>query len=62
MKLGRSTLSAAPPVDARLKEYTTGSPHDITDRLFAVRRAFRLKDHLPPGIHLIPRWRWQTGG
>ncbi len=34
-------------VDTRLKEYTTGSPHELTDRLFAVRRAFRVNDSLP---------------
>jgi len=27
-------------VDTRLKEYTTGTPHELTDRLFVVRRAF----------------------
>jgi hypothetical protein len=25
-------------VDVRLKEYTIGLPHDVTDRLFVVRR------------------------
>jgi hypothetical protein len=48
-------------VDTRLKEYTTGLPHDVTDRLFVVRRVFRLNDTLPeesPG----PRWQWQRGG
>jgi len=34
-------------VDARLKEYTTGLPHDITDRLFVVQRVFRVNDSLP---------------
>ena len=29
-------------VDTRLKEYTIGLPHDVTDRLFVVRRAYRL--------------------
>jgi hypothetical protein len=47
-------------VDAKLKEYTTGDPHDLTDRLFAVRRAFRINDALPaePATH----WQWQRGG
>lgn len=48
-------------VDARLKEYTVGFPHEVTDRLFVVQRAFRLNDNLPdePGA---PRWHWQRGG
>ena len=34
-------------VDGRTKEFTTGTAHDITDRLFVVRRAYRLNDQLP---------------
>ena len=49
-------------VDGRLKEYTTGEPHDITDRLFVVRRAFRLNDVLPTEPPTPARWRWQRGG
>jgi hypothetical protein len=53
-------------VDARIKEYTTGNPHELTDRLFVVRRAFRVNDALPSendetkmsGAH----WQWQRGG
>ncbi len=47
-------------VDGRLKEYVLGSPHDVAERLFVVRRAFRVNDGLPeePG----PRWQWQRGG
>jgi len=47
-------------VDARIKEYTTGNPHEVTDRLFVVRRAFRLNDALP--FENAPRWQWQRGG
>jgi len=47
-------------VDARLKEYTTGNPHELTDRLFAVRRAFRINDALP--AETVTRWQWQRGG
>ena len=46
-------------VDARLKEYTTGAPHDVTERLFAVRRVFRLNDALPQEGAV--RWQWQRG-
>ena len=47
-------------VDGRLKEYVVGSPHEITDRLFVVRRAFRINDALPE--ESVPRWHWQRGG
>jgi len=49
-------------VDTRLKEYTTGAPHDVTDRLFVVRRVFRLNDSLPDENATTPRWHWQRGG
>jgi hypothetical protein len=49
-------------VDTRLKEYTTGGTHDITDRLFVVRRVFRLNDVLPSEAGNGPRWVWQRGG
>jgi hypothetical protein len=50
-------------VDTRLKEYTTGNPHDLTDRLFVVRRAFRVNDALPTetATAASPRWQWQRG-
>jgi hypothetical protein len=47
-------------VDTRLKEYTTGTPHELTDRLFVVRRAFRINDALPKESAV--RWQWQRGG
>src|ERR1700733_9509809 len=46
-------------VDARIKEYTTGNPHDVTDRLFVVRRVFRINDTLPG--ENPARWQWQRG-
>lgn len=49
-------------VDSRLKESTTGLPHEITDRLVVVRRAFRVNDALPQESNAAPRWRWQRGG
>lgn len=49
-------------VDTRLKEYTTGIPHDVTDRLFVVRRVFRLNDNLPGEATSSPRWVWERGG
>ena len=57
---GESELKVRPLlVDGRVKDWTTGESHDITDRSFAVRRAIRLNDALPTdkGEH----WVWQRG-
>jgi len=48
-------------VDARVKEFTLGPAHDVTDRLFVVRRAFRVNDSLPEESS-TPHWQWQRGG
>ncbi len=49
-------------VDARVKEFTLGLAHDVTDRLFVVRRAFRVNDSLPQESSSPPHWQWQRGG
>ncbi len=49
-------------VDSRAKEFTLGPPHDITERVFVVRRAFRINDSLPGETVPPPRWMWQRGG
>ncbi len=51
-------------VDARVKEFTTGTPHELTDRLFVVRRAFRVNDALPTESASAgsTHWLWQRGG
>jgi hypothetical protein len=46
-------------VDGRQKEWTTGDPHDVTDRSFTIRRALRLNDALPGDT--APHWNWQPG-
>jgi hypothetical protein len=46
-------------VDGKVKEWTTGDAHDVTDRSFAVRRAVRINDSLPSDH--APRWVWQRG-
>lgn len=46
-------------VDGKVKEWTTGEAHDVTDRSFAVRRAVRLNDALPTDH--VDRWVWQRG-
>lgn len=48
-------------VDGRAREFTIGSPHDVTDRIFVVRRAFRINDSLPQEP-ASPHWDWQRGG
>lgn len=57
---GETELRVRPlVVDGRLKEWTTGDAHDVTERSFAIRRAVRLNDALPTdrGVH----WVWQRG-
>jgi hypothetical protein len=46
-------------VDAVLKEWTTGSSHDVTDRTFVVRRVLRINDMLPGDKQ--SHWVWQRG-
>ncbi|HEX3435150.1 MAG TPA: hypothetical protein VHT24_00165 [Pseudacidobacterium sp.] len=46
-------------VDGKVKEWTTGEAHDVTDRTFAVRRAIRLNDALP--TDKTEHWVWQRG-
>ncbi len=47
-------------VDGHLREYTLGEPHEVTDRLFVVRQAYRLNDALPG--ERGAQWTWQRGG
>jgi hypothetical protein len=47
-------------VDGRVREYVLGASHEVTERLFAVRRVFRVNDGLPEDS--APRWEWQRGG
>lgn len=46
-------------VDGRVKEWTTGEAHLVTDRSFTVRRAVRLNDSLPSDK--TEHWVWQRG-
>jgi hypothetical protein len=57
---GETELKVRPlVVDGQVKEWTTGDAHDVTDRSFAVRRAVRINDSLPPDH--AARWVWQRG-
>ena len=46
-------------VDGKLKEWTNGESHAITDRTFVIRRALRLNDSLPGDK--AEHWIWQRG-
>ena len=46
-------------VDGKIKEWTAGEQHDVTDRSFAVRRVIRLNDALP--TDKVEHWVWQRG-
>ena len=48
-------------VDSKLKDYTTGEAHDITDRDFVVQRAYRINDALPGDPPKQGKWIWQRG-
>ncbi len=48
-------------VDTKLKDYTTGEAHDVTDRQFVVQRAYRLNDSLPADSPKQSKWVWQRG-
>jgi hypothetical protein len=48
-------------VDGKAREYTTGLPHEVTDRLFVIRRAYRLNDSLPEEPSEPRHWTWQLG-
>ena len=47
-------------IGARVKEHVTGPPHEVTERLFVVRRMFQVNDSLPEDS--APRWQGQRGG
>ncbi len=46
-------------VDGKVREWTNGESHAITDRSFVVRRALRLNDSLPGDKS--EHWIWQRG-
>ncbi|HEX2329404.1 MAG TPA: hypothetical protein VHN74_11835 [Candidatus Angelobacter sp.] len=48
-------------IDDKLREYTAGPLHEVTDRVFVLRRAQRLNDALPGETHQA-RWAWRLAG
>ena len=50
-------------VDGKIKEFTTGDIHEVTDRFFVVRKAYRVNDWLPDDPKAKEhKWKWQRGG
>lgn len=50
-------------IDDRVREYTAGSPHQVTDRIFVIRRAHRLNDSLPDEeARRKLHWVWRLDG
>lgn len=45
-------------IDSRSREFTIGEPHDVTDGVFVIRRAYRMNDALASQ----PDWKWQRDG
>jgi hypothetical protein len=46
-------------VDGKLREWTTGDQHDVTDRSFVTRRVLHINDALPG--EKMGHWVWQPG-
>ena len=46
-------------VDDKLREWTTGDQHDVTDRSFVTRRVLHINDSIPG--EKSGRWVWQPG-
>lgn len=49
-------------IDGRVKEYSTGASHQITETLTVARRVFRINNALPNAAAKDPQWSWQLGG
>lgn len=48
-------------VDGKIKEFTTGESHEVTEQTFVIQRAYRVNDTLPDDPRQLPKWRWQRG-
>jgi hypothetical protein len=48
-------------VDGKIKEFTTGESHDVTEQTFVIQRAYRVNDTLPEDPRSLPKWKWQRG-
>ena len=48
-------------IDGRVREFIMGAAHEVTDRLFVVRRAYRINDALPEEKK-PQQWVWRLDG
>jgi hypothetical protein len=48
-------------LDGRTKEFTIGTAHDVTERIFVVQRIYRVNDSLPQQSGPV-QWKWQRAG
>src|SRR5690348_11528964 len=48
-------------VDGLIKEFTIGTAHELTERMFVVQRIYRVNDSLPQQTGPT-QWQWQRGG
>lgn len=49
-------------IDGRVKEYSTGAAHQVTENVWVVRHVFRINNALPQEATKRPQWAWQLGG
>ncbi len=49
-------------LDGKFREHTAGPSHDVSDRLFVVRKATQLNDSLPQDTAKTTRWIWRMEG
>lgn len=59
---GQQVKARALMIDGRVKEYSTGTTHQVTETLSVARRIFRLNNALPNEAVKDPQWIWQLGG
>lgn len=49
-------------IDGRIKEYSTGLAHEVTEGLWVVRRVMRINNSLPQETPKQQQWTWQLDG
>ncbi len=49
-------------IDGRVREFTVGAAHDITEKIFAVQSATRMNDALPQDSGAAAHWQWERSG